>query len=80
MEEHMKPRVLSVPELAFIVATRGMLGAGVGLLLSEKISREQRRAVGCMLVAVCVVTTIPAALAVFGDQRWDRASALSEQG
>jgi len=69
----MKERVLSVPELAFIVATRGMLGAGFGLLLSEKMSPEQRRAAGWMLVAVGVVTTIPAALAIFG--RRDRALA-----
>ena len=62
----MKLRVLSVPELGFIVATRGMLGAGLGLLVSERISPEQRRAVGWMLVAVGLVTTIPAALAVFG--------------
>ena len=63
----MKNRILSVPELGFIVATRGMLGAGVGLLLSDKITAQQRRAVGWMLVAVGAVTTIPAAMAVFGQ-------------
>lgn len=64
----MKDRILSVPELGFIVATRGMLGAGVGLLLSEKISAPQRRAVGWALVAIGAVTTIPAAMAVFGER------------
>ena len=72
----MKNRILSVPELGFIVATRGMLGAGVGLLLSDKITVQQRRAVGWMLVAVGAVTTIPAAMAVFGqsNQRWIEAT------
>jgi uncharacterized membrane protein YfcA len=49
-----KNRILSVPELGFIVATRGMLGAGLGLLLSDKITTQQRRAVGWMLVAVAL--------------------------
>jgi hypothetical protein len=65
----MKNRILTMPELAFIVATRGMLGAGVGLLVSEKLTAEQRRAVGWMLVAIGAVTTIPAAIAVFGDRQ-----------
>ena len=65
----MRDRILSVPELGFIVATRGMLGAGVGLLLSDKMSAPQRRAVGWMLVAVGAVTTIPAAMAVFGKHQ-----------
>ena len=65
----MRDRILSVPELGFIVATRGMLGAGVGLLLSDKISAPQRRAVGWTLVAIGAVTTIPAAMAVFGKHR-----------
>jgi hypothetical protein len=36
-----------------------MLGAGLGLLLSGKLSNEQRRAVGWTLVAVGAVTTVP---------------------
>lgn len=62
----MKNRILSVPELGFIAATRGMLGAGVGLLLSDKITTQQRRAMGWLLVAIGALTTIPAAMAVFG--------------
>jgi hypothetical protein len=63
----MKNRILSVPELGFIVATRAMLGAGAGLLLSDRITAQQRRAVGWMLVAIGAVTTIPAAIAVFSN-------------
>jgi hypothetical protein len=72
----MKNRILTMPELGFIVATRGMLGAGIGLLLSDKITVQQRRAVGWMLIAVGLVTTIPAALAVFG--RSDRLTELPD--
>jgi hypothetical protein len=45
-----------------------MLGAGVALLLSDKLAPEQRRAIGWTLVAVGVLTTFPLALEVFGDQ------------
>jgi hypothetical protein len=57
---------LSRPELAFIIATRAMVGAGIPLLLDERLSAEQRKAVGSTLVLVGLVTTIPAAWAIFG--------------
>ena len=63
----MKSKEVTVPELALIAGTRGMLGAGIGLLLSGKLSREQRRAVGWTLVAVGAVTTIPLVIEVFGN-------------
>jgi hypothetical protein len=44
-----------------------MLGAGVALLLSEKLSGEQRRAIDWMLVAVGALTTIPLALQLLSD-------------
>jgi len=65
----MQNRLFTLPELAFIAGTRGMLGAGIGLLLSGKMSESQRRAVGLTLLAVGVVTTIPAAMAIFGSGR-----------
>jgi len=58
--------VLTRPEFAFIVATRGMLGVGIGLLASHQMSEAQRRSVGLALMAIGLVTTIPAAWAVFG--------------
>jgi len=63
----MKTRELTVPDIGMIAATRGMLGAGVGLLLSERLSQEQRRAVGWTLFFVGVVTTFPLLAKVFGD-------------
>jgi hypothetical protein len=57
---------LSRPELAFIIARRAMLGAGIALLLADRLSAEQRKAVGSTLALVGLVTTIPAVWAVFG--------------
>ena len=64
----MKKREMTLPEIALIAGTRGMLGAGVGLLLSSKLSKEQRRSVGWSLVMVGAVTTIPLLMTVFGHR------------
>ena len=60
---------LALPELGLIAATRGMLGAGLGLLAAGKLSAEQRKGVGWTLVAVGVLTTIPLALLAFGNRK-----------
>jgi hypothetical protein len=52
---------LSIPEIAIIAGTRAALGAGLGLLLGDCLSKEQRRAVGWTLFGVGVITTIPIA-------------------
>jgi hypothetical protein len=52
---------LSIPEIAIIGGTRAMLGAGVGMLIANKLSSDQRKAVGWTLVAVGALTTIPIA-------------------
>jgi hypothetical protein len=62
----MKNVELNLPTFAFVVSTRAALAAGLGLLLSQRLSGPQRRAVGWTLVAVGAATTIPAAMAVFG--------------
>jgi hypothetical protein len=65
----MRETRVSLPELAMIAATRGMLGVGAGLLFSEKLGRERRRAVGFTLLAVGLLSTIPLALEVLGGKR-----------
>ena len=62
----MKETRLSRPELAFILSTRVMLGAGVALFLADRLSAEQRKTVGATLALVGLITTIPAAWAVLG--------------
>ncbi len=60
---------LPLPELALLVGTRGLLGAGLGLLLAERVNTDQRRAVGWTLVAIGIMTTIPLALMVFNRRK-----------
>jgi len=60
----MKTR-LTFPELGLLVGTRGMLGAGIWMLLSEKLGKDTRRGVGWTLAAVGLLSTIPLAMLVF---------------
>ena len=59
---------LTIPEVAFIAGTRGALGAGLGLLLSPRMTKSRRRAVGWTLFAIGALTTIPAAMRLFGQR------------
>ncbi|HYZ73574.1 MAG TPA: hypothetical protein VE641_10890 [Chthoniobacterales bacterium] len=63
----MKQVRLNMPELGTIVATRAMLGAGIALLLADRFTREQRKAVGATLTIIGLVTTIPAIWALCGN-------------
>jgi len=50
---------LTLPEIGLIAMTRGALGVGIGLLLSNALEKEERRSAGLALVAVGVLTTVP---------------------
>lgn len=65
----MRETRITLPELALIGATRGMLGAGIGLLLADRISENQRRAVGWTLMLVGAFSTIPLAMEVLNASR-----------
>ena len=58
-----------LPLLFAIAATRGLLGVGIGLLLSERIGRRNRMKVGMVLAAIGAATTIPLALTLQRNQR-----------
>ena len=60
---------LSFPELALLGGTRGMLGAGIALLLGDKLDRDTRKAVGWTLAAVGMLSTIPLAYLAFGRRK-----------
>ena len=62
----MKERTLSIPELILIAGTRVALGVGIGLLVSGRLTREQRRAAGLSLALVGGLTTIPLAMGIIG--------------
>lgn len=48
-----------LPEIGMIALTRGALGVGIGLLLSNSLDKQERQSAGLALVAVGVLTTIP---------------------
>lgn len=50
---------LRIPEIGFIASTRAALGAGLGLLLADRLNRRRRKRVGWILLAVGALTTVP---------------------
>ena len=55
----MGERGLTIPEIMLIAGTRVALGVGIGLLLSDKFSDDERKGAGWALAAVGAITTIP---------------------
>ena len=55
----MKRSDLTLPEIGFIAATRGMLGAGAGLLLAGRLGEHRRKVIGGTLLALGALTTLP---------------------
>jgi multisubunit Na+/H+ antiporter MnhB subunit len=68
-------RTLSAPEIGLIAGTRLALGVGIGLLISGRLSDDQRRAAGWALAVVGGITTIPLIAHVIAGGR-DRAKEL----
>jgi hypothetical protein len=62
----MKHVNLTVPEIGLIAGTRAAAGAGLALLLCNRLNPDQRRAVGWTLLAVGIATTIPLVARVLG--------------
>ena len=65
----MKKAELTLPEIALIAGTRGMLGAGVGLLLADKLNDDQRKAAGWILLVIGAISTIPLAIDVLSKRQ-----------
>jgi len=64
----MRTTTVTLPELALVAATRGMAGAGAGLLVADRIATDKRRTLGWTLFLIGVLSTIPLALQVFGKR------------
>ena len=62
----MKKVNLPLPELAIIAATRAILGAGLGLLVGDKLPNETRKKIGWTLFAIGALSTIPLGFDVRG--------------
>ena len=60
----MRKSILTIPEIFLIGATRVALGAGLALLLGDKLDRKEKRAVGWTLFLTGVATTLPLVLEV----------------
>ncbi len=65
----MKKVKLTLPEIALIAGTRGMVGAGVGLLLADRLKDDQRKAIGWTLLIIGAFSTIPLAIEVLSKRQ-----------
>src|SRR5690349_24366981 len=64
----LKERSITLPELILIAGTRAAIGVGVGLLVKEKLNKDQRRGAGLGLVILGGLSTIPLALGFFSKR------------
>jgi hypothetical protein len=74
----MREATISLPRLGLIAATRGLLGLGIGLLLSERLGRKERFYAGWALVAVGALSTVPLAIGTVKRIRKERMNGRSE--
>jgi hypothetical protein len=65
----MREVTVTLPVISLIAVTRGMLGAGLALLLGDRLDGKQRKAAGWTLLLVGAATTVPLALEVMGRRR-----------
>jgi hypothetical protein len=64
----MKTYAVTVPEIALVAATRGLGGAGIGLLVADLLRPDTRRTLGWTLLTIGALSTIPIAMALFGKR------------
>jgi hypothetical protein len=64
----MKTYAVTIPEIAIVAATRGVAGAGIGLLLAGFVRPDTRRTLGWTLLTIGALSTIPIAMALFGKR------------
>lgn len=65
----MKESRLTIPEVSLIAGTRAALGAGLALLLADRIDRRERKAIGWTLFLAGAITTVPLLMLVLGKRR-----------
>jgi hypothetical protein len=62
----LKERGLTIPEIILIAGTRVAFGVGLGLLVADRLNKDQRKGAGWALLGVGVLTTIPIVRGVLG--------------
>jgi len=68
----MMERNITFPDLVLWTGTRIVLGAGIGMLISRRLSNDARKAAGLALTVVGAFTTIPLAIAIMGKKSASR--------
>jgi len=61
-------RKVTFAEILLIAGTRVALGVGIGLLLSNKLNTDRRKAAGVALTLFGVLTTVPLAMNLLGKK------------
>ena len=62
----MKERGLTIPEIMLIAGTRMALGAGLGLLIADKLSPDARKGAGWALLTIGALSSVPILMDVLG--------------
>lgn len=75
----MRERVLTAPDIALVASTRAALGAGVGLLLANRLNEDHRKGAGWALLIVGFLTTIPLAFKLRSQSNFLRRRAFWER-
>jgi hypothetical protein len=60
----MKERSLTYPEIGMIAGSRFALGTGVGLLVFDRLNKDQRKGAGWTLLVIGILSSIPIGLAI----------------
>jgi len=68
----MMERNIALPELILWTGTRVALGAGIGMLISRRLSKDAMKAAGLALIVVGGFTTIPLAIAIMSGKNSTR--------
>ena len=62
-------RNITLPDLILWTGTRVALGAGIGMLISRRLSKDAMKAAGIALTVVAGFTTIPLAISIVGKKK-----------
>jgi hypothetical protein len=65
-------RNITLPEMILWTGTRVALGAGIGMLISRRLSKDAMKAAGLALTVVGGFTTIPLAISIMGKKNLTR--------
>ena len=63
-----KQTLINLPEMMQIGLTRVIIGAGLALLLGDRMTPEQRRSTGMALLTVGTMISIPLVFEIFDKQ------------